>query len=1143
MRCTESNHLNLKQQQLDASIAQVAAELRSWGGIVVIGAGLSVFSGMPLANGLNALVWHALDCDIQARRDLAQQLGEPDAAAKTLVGDEASRIARAYATIRKYANAREAFQRGFVQRNEERNDQPSMAHEALARLFHRGFVELVVSENWDTLFEGAYERLYGRRLTPDDQFFFKPHGDAAHPEAPRVLPDERGQVPDALERRLNQFTAERPRLLLIVGYAEGDEEVVKKLIEPLAARWRVGRIGPSAQGELAVGLPADVAIPKLLAAVDPRPAISPWAPVKFGQQHGLGPALSGEGLGPLDIEALPALPETAAVVARIRATHRATLSGDSGCGKSGTAYRVARHFHDEGYEIVRLADASSPLRDQQAALEARRFRTFALIDDAHRLDPSSLTELMDAASSLRPMLAVMTAGQPTGRDEIRIDNKRAVSIIAATLSTQRARTLALVHALDSHVGDGYGNELLERRIEHAAEQPSPWQFTFVLTGGWHRVGQHVVNARAAARADLLLLAIATYQLVTEDGAAGQEDLIRAAAVFGFDAAWVQRALQTLSRLRLIASAEQPKCVHLRYATVVVKASLQDRSDELRAPALAFLDAVLREPRHRLRGQYWLLDALRFTDGLWGKRKEVLSAETRSVLISRSFGAETPYDRSVAGYLLSVLDDFAPDWADVLNAHVDDLSRFVRDADGTSGWGLARLLNDIDRDYHAVVNRALAAVDAAHFATKIEQTSVETLAGFAKLLDRIAYIGRDGFASSLRATWSSDKIRKLAKESAAQNTYAFGEFVDAVNHIDKELAFAIVDENAEALAAAFADEPVGTYENLTDILWFVLSFDMGLGIVPAPSAPQRKLGRSICKDLDPTYCARAIEAGRLGDLERWARLLYFVKRADPTRAKKVYDELSFERIDEWSAPLWSDPPIDLEHFVMTAAFKPDYEPARSWITRHQDDLRRIPPRLVIIAPEAAAHAMRRGADLAYPENLGLSWEEFVAALTFLAQVDKELAARSIRGQINMLAKSLMTHQANLYEKVDKFLPHLEEMAPGIEGDVFAHIDPQLASKHWPQLLKGKPAQRRAAKYLLEAAAKYGGRVGDIAVKLRDQAGGAHRSDPTKKMMCMPVLPEDQTTSGPRPQSQCSDFMKRATLLGLQLGPVRNLLATL
>jgi hypothetical protein len=145
-----------------------------------------------------------------------------------------------------------------------------------------------------------------------------------------------------------------------------------------------------------------------------------------------------------------------------------------------------------------------------------------------------------------------------------------------------------------------------------------------------------------------------------------------------------------------------------------------------------------------------------------------------------------------------LDDFTPDWADVLSVHVEDLTRFVEDADGTSGWGIARFFNSIDQDHHDLVGRALAAVDPARFARKIEQAPLATLAGFAELLDRIAYIGRDGFTSSVRSIWSAEKIREVAKGAAAADTFAFGKFVDGLNHIDTDLSFQLLNENADTL---------------------------------------------------------------------------------------------------------------------------------------------------------------------------------------------------------------------------------------------------------------------------------------------------------------------------------------------------------
>jgi hypothetical protein len=73
-----------------------------------------------------------------------------------------------------------------------RASRTSMPHEALARLIHEGSVELVISFNWDSALERAYERLYGPSLPRST--LLKPPGDVAHPNEAWVLPHEDGVV-------------------------------------------------------------------------------------------------------------------------------------------------------------------------------------------------------------------------------------------------------------------------------------------------------------------------------------------------------------------------------------------------------------------------------------------------------------------------------------------------------------------------------------------------------------------------------------------------------------------------------------------------------------------------------------------------------------------------------------------------------------------------------------------------------------------------------------------------------------------------------------------------------------------------------------------------------------------------------------
>ena len=147
------------------------------GGVAVVGAGLSISSRFPATRGLTSLLWDALDNDLPARSTLAVALGRNDTEAKSLVGDAWSEVEHAWATVADNTAARTRFQNQFAKLDAERSAQPSVAHEALARLIHAGVIECVVSLNWDTALEHAYRRLYGTSLPVG--VLFKPHGDAA----------------------------------------------------------------------------------------------------------------------------------------------------------------------------------------------------------------------------------------------------------------------------------------------------------------------------------------------------------------------------------------------------------------------------------------------------------------------------------------------------------------------------------------------------------------------------------------------------------------------------------------------------------------------------------------------------------------------------------------------------------------------------------------------------------------------------------------------------------------------------------------------------------------------------------------------------------------------------------------------------
>jgi hypothetical protein len=343
---------SLTKRHVADDIKSIAAELRAHGAVLVVGAGISHRAGYPLSGQLPPLLWHALDSAPGSRAALAASLHVRDQPAKLLIGEDPRAVSAAFEHLDADPEARRAFQRAFSARDEHQL-RPSVVHESVARLYHEGIAEIIVNFNWDRQIERAYQRLYGRDLIVNREYF-KPHGDAAYPDQPWTFPGKASSISPGLQSALADLVHERPRILLLVGYSESDSGIVSDLLGPLASRWIVARIQPGAQGDFAIDSSAEIALPALAEALCDESWSRAWEYVSFEQRHGLVAALNGSGLRGADARSCPRLPEVDVAAAQIRAMHSVRITGPSGAGKSLVAYQVADSLNKAGVEVVRL---------------------------------------------------------------------------------------------------------------------------------------------------------------------------------------------------------------------------------------------------------------------------------------------------------------------------------------------------------------------------------------------------------------------------------------------------------------------------------------------------------------------------------------------------------------------------------------------------------------------------------------------------------------------------------------------------------------------------------------------------------------------------------------------------------------------
>ena len=461
-----------------------------------------------------------------------------------------------------------------------------------------------------------------------------------------------------------------------------------------------------------------------------RPSEGKWEKITFENDRGLGPALLGRPLGPSDASACPRLVEADILASQLRIAFSARLRGEPGAGKSICSYQVARDYVSAGCEVLRLNDPKSENIDPPAPLPTKRF---LFIDNAHLMAPPKLSRLEENAG---PNLAILSTHNAierydTERGSVTLDAKRVVHTIASALRADLPRTLTSVRIADDRVGERMMDEDLSLRIDRAEETADrPWQFCFILGGGWRRSKQ-AAEAAHNAGAGFVLAAVAMRQLASRDAIARLEDIAPISEMANVSREAVERHLEWLERQRLILGVADCRTPHQRFASVVLNQILAGQDNVARQRIGRMVDAVLIDPQYPLAGLRILLHEIWFGLGeyRWSRLPQRSAIET---LARRCWKAQGK-DRGFAALALSELWRFLDDGSCVvIDPYAETFSRWISNPDD-GAYGFAHLLNGLSNEVRPTAEAVLGGIDPAPIAHAYSNVSLESAYGLADLM--------------------------------------------------------------------------------------------------------------------------------------------------------------------------------------------------------------------------------------------------------------------------------------------------------------------------------------------------------------------------------------------------------------------------
>jgi hypothetical protein len=746
-----------------------------------------------------------------------------------------------------------------------------------------------------------------------------------------------------------------------------------------------------------------------------------------------------------------------------------------------------------GWRVLRLAD---PIGKIPHFDESPR-PTLYIVDDAHLTSPALLSELEERATASRWVLSAYTISGDKGGfpGAIQLDAKRAVRVIADGLLASPEATLAAVRRTDDWIGDRPGDEQLDLRIEHAAEQALyPWQFCFILGGGWRRASAMASSARAAG-ADLVLAAAAIRQLAARDAHCSREALLQLVgdALPNADG---NAAIAWLVTQRFLLSVNDLRCPHQRLASVLLARILDGQTAEERQTIAVMLRTVLADVEMPLGGLSVLLGELSSAGefGMW--RRLVQPAWLTSVL-ERCWVATKPLDIRHACWLLNKLHGYLPGEMNVIADHKETLAGWIQAAPEGACYAIGRVINHVLNTNRALGESIVALANPSALAKAISATTPLHAGEIAYLLSTIG-AGRDDVwkACYLEHIDHDACLRIVSKWPQDAYLSVVADFCEHFCDVEPEFGFTLIEALIPAIADRLRAAPQESFHELNDIVWNALRLYDPLNIYVgklAPSRRMRQVGRKICRCWSPMVLAICLSRSTQRNFQAAAGLLSFMHKASPKQFEETVLALNWSEIDQAIGSDWTENIGDARMLLGVAYTVPAARLAiQEMIARNEPRIVNMSTHLAAIAPASALRHVAAGRRITLSHRGHVDWELGALVLARMAQSEPTLVSTFLEPHYSGLAEALSQPSPTFYNEALMFLRLLVQVQSTGLIRMLDQVDVNRAALGWRNSLRGrensrepgaKAQARQVASLMVHHAVDRSDAVGELARQLR------------------------------------------------------------
>jgi hypothetical protein len=763
--------------------------------------------------------------------------------------------------------------------------------------------------------------------------------------------------------------------------------------------------------------------------------------------------------------------------------------GQPGCGKSITAWQAAKRFSDDGYSVWRphyCATADELLKGIPPAPIS-----LLVVDDAQQFGLAFVERLSEQSCEKLKIIFTSTLADVMTPDPACISPTSGVDALKTAMLARRDEILPIVQRFDDWVSDSYMDISFERRVENSARQKTPWEFFWVLRGGWRAARAEFESLKQVPNANALVTAIALRQISSCDAGISQERLTRIAGEMGLKVDETDKAISHLASLGLVLISDDIlRTKHISYAYRIVEESLSNENCARWPDTICTFVATALDVNTSLEGVYWLLNAIGMANATRsGHREELRPILEPLMRRCRNEWHQSEWAVGCASSLFGLfefsLEEMLAEEELLLQWFSTGTGRIARFSTGIAN----HLINGSDKEGRpettGVVKSLFESVDSARLVELANAVTLDDFFSFGDLLSRLAFY-RPSWAEAFLFKFDWPRVQNIILNADADHAYAVDKLVGSLSLLGSrdvgDYSLQYVEDIVPFVVRAIHEDPIRTIESMHDVFWRCLGF------VPhflrggtGPNEEQHQLARRIVAELDPAAFATAMQNIISRDMESLARSLSIVHEVDAEFISRIAAVVPEKDFHDAASSDWRTQSKELRHLLGFFCIGADLQPARNWVTSNQGVIEGpLEPKLAGIAPQVALDFHKAGKQVSLTGRGQHRWDETVFAISAIAKVDKMVCLDIVTSQLPELEAKLYALTLDSPRYVVLFFRLIHELSSKMFTEFVGGLDMDdpRAIKTIAQLVKSQPRERANYRKLARLACRIGGELGAI-----------------------------------------------------------------